>query len=194
MLNWNSQINYVKSKSINAIRNVHRINHFLPIKHRILLYNSLICPHFDYSDVVWGGCGIVNSQKLQTAQNFAVRSITGSRKRDSVSASFRKLKFLQLHQRRYLHEVVFTHKSLTFLNPSEINNTYLEQLSICDNRSSYSGKLVPPKHKTAKYSQSPFYRTVQSWNSCPPEFPTGNIKQHKKLLHKHLIKETYDKH
>ena len=194
MLNWNSQINYVKSKSINAIRNVHRINHFLPIKHRILLYNSLICPHFDYSDVVWGGCGIVNSQKLQAAQNFAVRSITGSRKRDSVSASFRKLKFLQLHQRRYLHEVVFTHKSLTFLNPSEINNTYLEQLSICDNRSSYSGKLVPPKHKTAKYSQSPFYRTIQSWNSCPPEFPTGNIKQHKKLLHKHLIKETYDKH
>ena len=191
MLSWNSQVSHVKKNAINAIRNVHRINHFLPIKYRIQLYNSLISPHFDYSDVAWGGCGAVNSQRIQVAQNFAVRSITGKKKRDSVSTSFEKLKFLRLHQRRYMHEVVFTHKSLTFLNPPEICKTYLEQLSISDNRQSYAGKLMPLKHKTSKYTESPLYRTVQSWNFCPAHLPTGNIKQHKNMLHKHLIKETY---
>ena len=88
-------------------------------------------------------------------------------------------------------EVVFTHKSLTFLNPPEICKTYLEQLSISNNRQSYAGKFMPLKHKTFKYTESPLYRTVQSWNSCPAHLPTGNIKQHKNMLHKHLIKETY---
>ena len=192
-LNWNSQINYVKKNSINAIRQVHRINHLLPVKHRIQLYNTLVTPHFDYSDVVWGGCGKTNSKRIQIAQNFAVRSITGNRKRDSASASFNKLKFLRLDQRRYIHETVFIHKSLIFQNPSEINNQYLQHLSITDNRQSYTGKLVPPKHNTTKYTQSPLYRTIQSWNSCPSTFPTGNIKQHKTKLHKHIIQKTYYK-
>ena len=193
LLNWNSQVNYVKKNSINAIRQVHRINNLLPVKHRIQLYNSLVTPHFDYSDVVWGGCGKTNSKRIQTAQNFAVRSITGNRKRDSASASFNKLKFLRLDQRRYIHETVFTHKSLIFQNPSEINNQYLQHLSITDNRQSYTGKLVPPKHNTTKYTQSPLYRTIQSWNSCPSTLPTGNIKQHKTKLHKHIIQQTYYK-
>ena len=193
LLNWNSQINYVKKNSINAIRQVHRINNLLPVKHRIQLYNSLVTPHFDYSDIVWGGCGKTNSKRIQIAQNFAVRSITGNRKRDSASASFNKLKFLRLDQRRFLHETVFTHKSLTFQNPSEINNQYLEHLSITDNRQSYTGKLVPPKHNTTKYTHSPLYRTIQAWNSCPSNLPTGNIKQHKTQLHKHMIQASYYK-
>ena len=193
LLNWNCQINYVKKNSINAIRQVHRINNLLPVKHRIQLYNSLVTPHFDYSDIVWGGCGKTNSKRIQIAQNFAVRSITGNRKRDSASASFNKLKFLRLDQRRFLHETVFTHKSLTFQNPSEINNQYLEHLSITDNRQSYTGKLVPPKHNTTKYTHSPLYRTIQAWNSCPSNLPTGNIKQHKTQLHKHMIQATYYK-
>ena len=33
-LNWKKQINAVKRKAMNVIRNLNRINHLLPIKHR----------------------------------------------------------------------------------------------------------------------------------------------------------------
>ena len=128
-INWTKQISNVKKKSMNVIRNLHRINHLLPCTLRIHLYKALVCPQFDYADVVWGGCGVVNSKRLQTTQNFAIKSITGNKKSDSATQSFQKLKFLKLDQRRYLHEATFTHKSLIFQNPDEICNSYLQQIS-----------------------------------------------------------------
>ena len=190
-LNWKKQISNVKSKAMNAIRNIHRINHLLPIKQRVQLYNSLISPQFDYADVVWGGCGAVNNQRLQVAQNFAIKSITGNKKSDSATASFTKLKFLRLEQRRFLHEAVFCHKSLLFQNPEEINNSYLKQLPVGNTRQAAQGKLTLPTHSTSKYENSPLYRSLKTWNSCPTSIPTGNIKIHKSALHKHIIQQTY---
>ena len=127
---------------MNAIRNIHRINYLLPVKQRIHLYNALVSPQFDYADTVWGGCGKVNSQRLQITQNFAVKSITGNKKYDSATSSFKKLKFLRLEQRRYLHEAVFTHKSLLFQNPGEINNSYFNQIPTGNTRQAAQGKLL----------------------------------------------------
>ena len=176
---------------MNVTRNIHRVNHFLPVKQRIYLYNTLISPQFDYADIVWGGCGKVNSQRLQITQNFAVKSITGNKKYDSATRSFQKLKFLRLDQRRHLHEAVFTHKSLLFQNPDEINNTYLQQIPTCDTRQATAGKLRLPKHNTSKYEYSPLYRSLKSWNACPSHLPTGNLKAHKTALHRHIIQQTY---
>lgn len=190
-LNWSKQVNNVKSKSLNSIRNLHRVNHLLPTKLKVNLYNALIAPHFDYADVVWGGCGKINSQKLQVAQNFAAKSITGNRKYDSATDSLRKLKFLNLHQRRTIHETVYTHKSLLQLHPANTNTDYLQQRPTSNTRHSTMGKLNLPKHRTSKFQNSPLYRTIKSWNSCPDNIATDNIKTHKTLFQKYLINKTY---
>ena len=190
-LNWNKQTNNVKRKSLNTTRNIHRINHLLPIRHRINLYKSLITPHFDYADVVWGGCGKLNSNKIQLVQNFACKSITGNRKHDSATSSLTKLKFLNLEQRRCIHESVFTHKSLLQLNPSNINTDYSNQRPTSNTRYSHAGKLNLPSHHTAKYQNSPFYRSIKSWNSCPKHIPTENSKIFKTNLQKFKIQQTY---
>ena len=108
-LNWSKQVLNVKRKATNSIRNLHRINHLLPIKLKVNLYNALVTPHFDYADVVWGGCSKTDSQKLQIAQNFTAKSITGNKKYDSASNSLRKLRFLNLPQRRIDHESGYAH-------------------------------------------------------------------------------------
>ena len=68
-MSWKRQINETRKKASNAIRNIHRVNRMVPIKQRVQLYNALVTPHFNYSDVIWGGCGIVNSKRLQVTQN-----------------------------------------------------------------------------------------------------------------------------
>ena len=103
-LNWRKQVNDVKKKALNATRNIHRINHLLPIQQRLNLYNALISPLFNYADVVWGGCGKKESLSLQKVQNFAARSITGNKKHDSATESLKTLKLLNLEQRRQIHE------------------------------------------------------------------------------------------
>ena len=89
-LKWTKQIKAVKKKSMNTTRRVHRINHFLPRKLRLILYFALISPHFNFGDIFYGGCNEKDSKSLQRVQNFAVKSITGNRKYDSTSQAFKQ--------------------------------------------------------------------------------------------------------
>ena len=186
-LNWTNQINAVKSKAMNITRNIHRINHLLPMKQRLSLYTAVISPQFSYADIVWGGCTKKASQSLQRIQNFAAKSITGHRKYDSASSSLRKLNLLNLEQRRQIHETVFTHKALLQKNTENINQQYREHLSTANTRQADTRILTTPMHKTSKFESSPLYRTIKSWNKCPPNLPFNNPKQHKNMLQKHYI-------
>lgn len=193
-LNWKKQVNHVKKKALNTTRCLHRVNHLLPIKEKINLYNALIVPHFDYADIIWGGCGKTNSSKLQIVQNFAAKSITGNKKSDSATASLQKLKFLTLNQRRTVHESIFAHKSILQINPTNINTEFLQQQPTSSTRHGHSGKLNLPKHRTSKYEDSPLYRSIKSWNCIPNHLPTENPKILKTNFQKYLISETYHKH
>ena len=57
-LNWTKQVNAVKSKAMNITRNIHRINHLLPMKQRLNLYTAVISPQFSYADTVNYGTNV----------------------------------------------------------------------------------------------------------------------------------------
>ena len=193
-LTWKKQILHVKKVASNTIRKLHRINHLIPMEIKVLLYNALVVPHFDYCDVIWGGCSSQNSQKLQVTQNFAVKSITGLKKCDHATKAFEKLQFLNLKQRRTIHEVVFTHKSLLENHPQSICQMYVNQYSKNDTRSSKSF-LNYPQHRTQKFQNSPFYRTITAWNNVPSNISTTTTTKNFKMQYqRHIIKSTYSAH
>ena len=184
----------IRKTASNTIRKLHRINHLLPIELKIQLYNALVVPHFDYADVIWGGCSIEMSRKLQITQNFSIKSITGAKKYDHVTESFEKLKFLNLKQRRNIHEVVFAHKSLLGNHPNEICQMFLQQCPTSNTRGSHAALLNIPTHKTQKYQNCPFYRSIKSWNDVPENISTGaKTKLFKKEYQRHLINATFPK-
>ena len=110
-LNWDKQIKHVKKRSMNAIINLSRAKFILPEKTKILIYNTLVTPHYAYADVAWGGCGKVNAKKLQRTQNFASRTIKNKRKRYSSKEIRNDMKYLDLARKRKLHEAVFITKA-----------------------------------------------------------------------------------
>ena len=186
-LNWSKQVNAVRNRAMDSVRNLHRINHLLPEKHRVALYKALISPLFSYGDTIWGGCTKKDSEKLQRVQNFASKSITGNRKYDSATASLRKLRFLNLEQRRQVHQTVFVHKALTEKSTPSINQLYNSYLSSAHTRGAEHKRLTIPKHTTTRFEKSPLYRSITSWNQAPTTLPIGNIKQHKHLFQQHLL-------
>ena len=189
-LNWKKQVNAVKRKSMNTIRNLNRVNNLLPVKYRTQLYKSLAEPHFSYADVAWGGCGVTNAKNLQLAQNFEARSILGMKKSASAKTALRKLKFLNLQQRRTVHEAVFAHKSLLNKHPDNINSIYQQHLPTRNTRGAASERLNVPKHKTSKYEQSPLFRTIKTWNAVPAHIEKGDVRKHKTAFQQHLINRT----
>ena len=190
-LNWSKQVKIVKRKTMNAVRNLHRINHLLPKQLRLNLYNAIVTPLFNYCDIIWNGCNAKERKNLQIVQNFAAKSITGHRKYDSATDSLCQLQLLNLHQRRKLHEVVFVHKALKNQSAQNICEEYQNCISTVNTRNSTTGKLTLPSHNTAKFERSCLHRTIKSWNDAPQDVPKDNIRSHKNQLQKYLIKETY---
>ena len=190
-LNWRKQIVKVKKKSFNVTRNIHRINHLLPLNHRLNLYHAVISPQFSYADIVWGGCNQKEKLSLQRVQNFAAKSITGNRKYDSATNSLKKLKLLNLGQRLTVHETVFAHKAIQGKSSANINKIYQDYLSTGNTRQASNRTLTVPAHKTSKFQRSPLYRTITSWNKSPNNIKTENIKHHKKKLQAHLLNQIF---
>ena len=174
-LSWNQQIQAVRKKACNSIRNLHRVNQLIPLKHRILLYNSLVASHYNYCDTVWSGCGVLNERKLQTTQNFAARSILGRSKYTSATDALTTLNFLPLKEKRKIHEAVYTHKALSSKLPDEAISHYTSLESRKNLRSSKNRTLNIPKHTTDQYQRGPLFRTVKTWNSVPTELRSDDI-------------------
>ena len=190
-LSWGKQINQVKKKSMNVTRSLHRINKFLPLQHRKNLYNTIVVPHFDHADVVWGGCTKKDANRLQKVQNFAVKSIAGKRKYDHVTPLFKELNYLNLEERRKVHEAVFTHKALTKNSSRNLHEEYSKYTPKTSTRSAKLGKLNLPKHTTTKFENSPLYRTIKTWNSIPSHIPKTDVKIHKTHYQNYLLTETH---
>ena len=190
-LKWTKQIKTVKKKSMNTTRRVHRINFFIPQNLRFILYHALISPHFNFGDIFYGGCYEKDARSLQRVQNFAVKSITGNRKFDSATQSFKQTKLLNLKDRRKVHECVFTHKALQMKSAKNTTKIYKSYCHEASTRRAQSGKLNIPAHNYTKFKKSPLYRTIQTWNQAPKNLPVGNIKLHKNHFQKHLIKKAY---
>jgi hypothetical protein len=187
-LNWDQQIQKVRKTVNNCIRNLHRINKLIPLKHRVLLYNSLVAPHYNYVDTVWSGCGIGNEKRLQVTQNFAVRSILGRSKHSSATEALHTLSFLPLSDKRKVHEAVYVHKALNGKLPTEITDQYHSQKQKQNPRTCKLATLNVPRHKTEQYKKSPMYRTVNTWNNIPEaircEQTTSTFK---KKFQSHLV-------
>ena len=188
-LTWVKQANKVKRNAINVIRKVHRINKFLPLKLKMTLYQTLISPLFNYADIIWGGCNKKTQQKVQVAQNFAVRSILGRQKHESAKAALKELGLLNLENRRVVHAAVFAHKSLSNKTTQSINQKYQEFRPKTNTRNSINYKINIPRHNMSKYKRSPFYRTIKAWNQATPFLGFGEIKGHKNSFQAALVEE-----
>ena len=159
----------------------------LPKRTKILIYNSIVTPHFTYADVVWNGCSKENERKLQTAQNFAMRIIKNKSKRDSANEIREELKFLDLKQKRQVHEAVFIKKALLNKLSQDITFKYLEFLPYEKTKQATDGKLNLPEHKTTKYENSPLYRTIKIWNNIPATISENEPKKFKQKYQQYLI-------
>ncbi len=60
------------SSKIGILRSLRKI---VPIETLKLLYNAIVQPHFDYSDIVYGSASKTNTDRLQKLQTRACRAV-----------------------------------------------------------------------------------------------------------------------
>ena len=132
-----------------------RVKYFRPLTARLLFYNNLILPIFDYADVVWGdknNVSIIND--LQVLQNKAAKIILDRAFHSSVTSALATLNRLNLEQQRFYHRCIYVYKcinglmkhSMKLLTNSDIHNYYTrnnDKTPECTTKSGQAKSLLP---------------------------------------------------
>ena len=112
-LTWEHHINYSSQKIKRNVSILKRMSKVLPTESLCMLYKTLIEPPFRYCSIIWGNCGEILKDKLQTLQNRAARVITmTSYEIVNHFASLKHLKWLDVRNIIELDMGIFMYKAI----------------------------------------------------------------------------------
>ena len=86
-LNWNDHIKFILAKAGKRVGMLGRIRYCITWHSAKIIYTSMIRPIIEYYDTVWGCCGQVNENALESLQRRAGRIVC------RASSSDRKTEF-----------------------------------------------------------------------------------------------------
>ena len=183
-LTWSDHIDKLSKKVNKRLGVLRRVKNVLPQNTLNLLYKTLILPHFDYCDAVWGNSSKTLLDKLEKLQNSAGRIILGLPRRSSTDFVLSTMDWITLEDRRTFHLNVLVYKSLTFKLPPQLCNCFIvtSNAHSYNTRSGSHGNLVLPFSKTKSGQRKFVSRGVEAFNALPtslksPLPPTlGNFK------------------
>ena len=171
---WNQHVEHIASKVNQRLGLLKRIKHLLPFKSRLLFYNSIIMPLFDYADLVWGDKHNSTSMaSLQILQNKAAKIILDRPLHSSASGALQILKWVPLERRRFLRRCSFIYKCINGLVIHDLS--LVKQENHGYNTRNKNDFRLPRTFKNWGQERTE-YHAVKDFNSL-----TGDIRQSSNL-------------
>ena len=159
-LTWQTHIDKLSKKIASGIGAIKRIRPFVPP-------DTLIQPHFDYCNLVWGNCGKTLSDRLQKLQNRAARLLTSSSYDADAKGLIQQLGWKDLCTQRQIQKALMVYKSLNGLVPEYLSSKFLKRNGTCYSLRDSENKLVVPLPRTNYLKNSFSYSGAALWNSLP---------------------------
>jgi len=178
-LKWNEHVKIAKQKVSRSFYAINRAKHFLPRKHLITLYYSLVYPYLNYGITLWGATYDIYLKNLILIQKKIVRIIAGASYNEHSEPLFKKLKLLKLPD---IYRLQISKYVLSFLHhivPTQLNTIF----NISKDTHEHS-----TRHSTALKLQMTKTRTVVAtkcisnmgpliWNALSVTLYTSNAHQ-----------------
>ena len=181
-LDWSGHIEKVAKKVASGIGAIKRIRHLVPQATLQLIYQSLIQPHFDYCNIVWGNCGITLRNKVQKLQNRAAPVLTYSSYDVDAGHLFKLLGWKNIACQKQFQRATMVYRSLHGWAPN-YNSSKFERREVAYNLRDSENKLNVPLPRTNYYKNSFSYSGAILWNSLPCNLREAeSLGQLKRLL------------
>ncbi len=177
-LTFEHHITYVCKKANQKNGVLKKIRKFLTQKLCLMLYKSLVLPHFDYVDVIYMTATTEQLNRLQLIQNQSCRVILRAHKRTHIVDMHATLRLDTLDNRRNNHLSALCHKNIYDTEEASLKYMFSRVASHRSRvtRHSCNMNMVDPNVKSTKGRLSIRYRGPKHWNSLSNTFK--NIENH----------------
>ena len=166
-LTWSEHIDNISKKFNQHLGLIRRIKFLLPKQARLTLYNSLVLPLLDYSDIVWGDKNSILMNNLQVLQHNAARLILDLPRHSSATEALETLEWKPFTYVENTTVVSLSLNVLTNLVDFDFNLTMISHLHSHKTRQNNNYYLPRPRTNWGK--QQFTYHSVSEWNSLPIE-------------------------
>lgn len=191
-LKMSKHVEYIIKKVSKKIGFFGRISRKLSLFHKIMLYKTIIAPHFEYCSSLLYMCNKGEFEQLQKQQNKAMRIILRYPYLTSIKIMLETLSWMSIKQRITFKTLIYIFKMRHGLLPEVL----CEKITYVKDRHNYPVRNAEDfhLHKVHKTStkNSIFYNGVQQFNRLPDEIKIEkNENAFKKLLSfyiKHNVK------
>ena len=132
------------------------------------MYKSFILPLFDYADIIWDNCTVVQSTSLESLHIEALRTITGSVRGTSHQKLYNGSVFCTPKERRKKHKLIQFHTLINKACPDYLSDLLPPLASTANpyhRRRPYE-RIIPP-FRTELYRNSFFPSTPLLWINLP---------------------------
>ena len=147
------------------------------------IYYSLIYPHLNYCQIVWGAVNKTSLKSLVTTQKKVIRIISGLRKYDHTNDSFKNLKLLKLNDINVYTCATYVSTSLNLRQNDLFNSRHNPNYPL-----RHSKFLQIPRFLSLQSESCILYHGVTVWNSLPAAIrEINNIQTFKSKLKEHLL-------
>ena len=153
--------------------------HVIPRSALRSIVQSLVISVLRYCLSVYGSCGEMQLRRLQKVLNFCARVVTGKRRRDSVTAVIRQLKWLPARQLADYHTVCAVQRVIVSGQPECLRSTIGQRVGQRHQHDTRSANLFAlPSIRTEAGRKRLCYRGVARLNvlKVDPRMPVFRAK------------------
>ena len=174
-LTWELHINNKCRAALQRLRYLCKFKNFLSMHTKKKLVSTLVIPLLDYCDTVYINASNSLLTKIQKVQNACIRFIFSLKKFDHISDYIKRIKWLSMDKRRFLHSLLIVYKTLRYKEPSYLFNLFDSALPghMYATRLSCGNTLITPRCRTTKYQKSFTCQSIQLWNKLPEAIKTS---------------------
>ena len=173
-LNFEPHTKYILNKITKKYHILRRINRKTTAHSQILLYNSLISPHFDYCSTVLFLLNKNQKGKLQKMQNKIMRLILKMKFDTSIKFMLNCLQWLSVEQRIKFNTLKFIWKMENGHLPEYMCNKLTKRSESQAYNLRNNDEFNTTNHKKKSSQNSLFYKGVNLYNSFKRQFKSNS--------------------
>lgn len=168
-LKFEDQCDYILKKVGEKISFLNRIGSGISAYTRCLVYKVIIAPHFEYCATLLACMNVTQLNRLQVAQNRAMRVILQCNQYTKIEVMLDALQFMSIRQRLCFNVCIFIFKLVNGMLPKQLCNKIqiIKDLGGAKTRQAENVRIEFRGTRNAQ--KSLFYEGIKMYNAIPTE-------------------------